>query len=248
MPATASNGAAPHENTDYPGNAAILDSTAPAKLDASLYGDKVADAVGLLNASLAAGAIRNADLNAVKSKMARAFESAWENGVTDQYIALGKWKELPEKLYDVLFDSPELHTIASMRKKLDKAPAHPARASAIAVLMQWQPVQDAINFLKARVVKGAAPQQKAAPTNLPESDVAEVLVNDNGKGYTYTAVMKDGSKQVIRKNATTRYEKAFHYAQDVAGSTKSGLARMFTFGKEPSSSLPVIRSLVVKEA
>lgn len=228
--------------------AAILDSTAPAKLDASLYGDKAADAVGLLNASLAAGAIRNADLNAAKAKMARAFENGWEKGVTDQHIALGKWKELPEKLHDVLFDGPELHTIASMRKKLDKAPAHPARAAAIAVLMQWQPVQDAINFLKSRVVKGAAPQQKAAPTNLPESDVAEVLVSDNGKGFTYTAVMKDGSKQVIRKNATTRYEKAFHYAQDVAGWNKSELARFFTFGKAPSSRHPVIRTFVVKDA
>lgn len=228
--------------------AAILDSIAPAKLDASLYGDKVADAVGLLNAALAAGSIRNADLNAAKAKMARAFESAWDKGVADQYLYAGKYKELPEKLNDVLYGLPALHTIDGMRKKLDKAPAHPARAAAMAILAQWQPVQDAIDFLKSRVVKGSAPQQKAAPTNLPESDVAEVLVSDNGKGYTYTAVMKDGSKQVIRKNATTRYEKAFHYAQDVAGWNKSDLARYFTFGKAPSSRNDVIRTFVVKDA
>ena len=195
---------------------------------------------------MAAGAIRNADLNAVKNKMGRAFEDAWKSG-TDQYMALGKWKELPEKLYDVLFGTPSLHTIAGLRKKLDKAPAHPARAAAIAVLMQWQPVQDAIDFLKARVVKGSAPAQREVPTNLPESDVSEVLVSDNGKGFTYTAVMKDGSKKVIRQNATTRYEKAFHYSQDVA-SGKTGLARAFSFGKAPSSRHPVIRTFVVKDA
>jgi hypothetical protein len=65
--------------------------------------------------------------------------------------------------------------------------------------------------------------------------VVDVVVSENPNGsYRYTAVYPNNKTEVIRKQATKLYDRAFAY--DISVCTgKPGLGAFFTFGKNPAS-------------
>lgn len=68
---------------------------------------------------------------------------------------------------------------------------------------------------------------KAALANIDHVECSSVK-----NGYRYTAVMKDGRREVIRALATREYALA-HLHSGMACSGKTGLGAIFNFGQKP---------------
>lgn len=77
-------------------------------------------------------------------------------------------------------------------------------------------------------------------------EIERVTVEELKDGYyRYFAHYADGSKEVIRKKASRRYNKAYQYTEMVTSGNKSGLALHFTFGKKPSKFYTPIKTFNV---
>ena len=83
-------------------------------------------------------------------------------------------------------------------------------------------------------------------TNTKISDITEVTATEITGGYRYDAVRETGTIEVIRKKATRLYPRAYLYGVNICGGNKTGLARIFTFGKAPSSWATPIATFTIR--
>jgi hypothetical protein len=82
---------------------------------------------------------------------------------------------------------------------------------------------------------------------LTAADVVEVIAEalprtraGKASGYRYTAVMADGTREVVRQKATRLYANAFMSKWTSNGSARSAPAEFFTFGKKASPYVEVV--------
>lgn len=131
-------------------------------------------AVETIVAALAAGSIRNSDLNDAKSVLSRAADAAWKKHVSEPFFWAGKREAHPEatrELYDSIMIMG-LHDVISASKKIARSKAIGlARDAMHAYCEEVRPLSDAVASLKPLVIKGRAPRTVPAKQENPNKIV-----------------------------------------------------------------------------
>ncbi len=108
-----------------------------------------------LNQASSAGEIANPAYQEMKSVFNSAIENAFDR-INEKYFFAGKYQQLPIDLHDISYSHPQLHTINSLHKKLQKMQSkdHPAWKEANDLVIELLPLANAMEELKSKVYKG----------------------------------------------------------------------------------------------
>lgn len=152
---------------------------------------KFTQGVEVLRAGLAAGAVRNVELDDAKRAIGLAFEKAWESEVAAPFFHAGRYDNQPEPVRDLYWNmsASSLHSAISMQKKLDRAGIDGEAVSAMRrVLAEALPLAQAVVELKPMIVKGRAPNPNPAPpkehkngTGTCSCCFSGIAITDHGK-------------------------------------------------------------------
>lgn len=135
--------------------------------------DRIRAAIDVFRSSLHAGEIRTADLDAAKSALGRAVETAWRETVGAPFFHAGRWEgqsEAARKLNDA--GSPSsLHDVIALSKRLAKSDCDdPAVRAMRALAAEVLPLSEASVALKGLIVKGRAPRGEPARPPNPDQE------------------------------------------------------------------------------
>lgn len=79
------------------------------------------------------------------------------------------------------------------------------------------------------------------------STIKSVVARKVGKSYSYTAIMQDGTEEVVRAKATRLYANAFLYDFNICTGKPAGLSSAMEFGKKPSKASKVVATFKIIE-
>lgn len=109
----------------------------------------------LINNAMNVGEIVNPAYQSAKSFINGVLNTAFEKLISDKYFHDGKWKNLPPEMHQSLgYSYPQIHTIGSIKKKLNKFEHnHPLIKDLNAFLDEIQPLINNMLALKEKIVK-----------------------------------------------------------------------------------------------
>lgn len=146
----------------------------PLLLGASKSPKRLSIAIDDLSAAVLEDSIRNVELQALKSTLSRAVDDAWRAHVSEPHFYSMQWQDQPmetQELYNSI-TLMGLHSVISASKKAAKSKAVGPAADAIrAYCAELLPLAQAVDGLKAKVVKGRAPNSAPAKPENPNKVV-----------------------------------------------------------------------------
>jgi hypothetical protein len=128
--------------------------------------ERYVKALRYIDEGLRCGEIRNIAWKESKDALSRFVDHAWEKLIDEPYF----WgqRDQSEDLYQFGWDVrvSGLHGVTASKKRADKTKLEgPAVDAARNLLHELQPLTDAVNSLKAHIVKGRAPNPDPKPEN-----------------------------------------------------------------------------------
>jgi hypothetical protein len=132
----------------------------PLLLEGARQPGRARAAIDLFRDGLAAGGIRNVDLQDAKSRLGRALDQAWERHVSSPFFHAGRWEAQPEpvRALNNACNPSSLHDLLAVAKRLRASDATgPAVEAMRALTAEVLPLAEAARELKGLVLKGRAP-------------------------------------------------------------------------------------------
>lgn len=168
------------------------------------------------------GGIANPKFIEAKSFVNDVLDKAWDKNVSEKFTYGGRWKELPEAVYDAVgFANATAHTMAGLVKKVEKAKAkagdHAALAAAEEYFKEAVPLANLLNAAKELIIKR---QPKAAEETQKErysKPMAADSAVEQVKGLLIE-ITKQGRTELERslKGSYDHYMKVFFQRQEEA--------------------------------
>lgn len=117
------------------------------------------ESLAVLSHCQSAGEVKGKSVYAeLRQDLARSLEDAYEQAITEPFFRAGSYEEQPEELNEFSYLSSGFGSVAKAIRTAGKLEGKSACADAIlALLREWQPLVNAINDLKAKVVSARAP-------------------------------------------------------------------------------------------
>lgn len=144
--------------------------------------DRFRESLAMLNHCLAAGEVRGKSAYGdLRQDLSRVFETAYEQQVSEPFFRAGGYESQPEELQAFSWLSSGFGSVAKAMREAGKLEGKSACADAIlALLREWQPLIDALNDLKGKVVSARAPagegKQKPVIPATPFSELVEQAI------------------------------------------------------------------------
>lgn len=131
------------------------------------------------------GGIPNPKFIDAKSLVNDVLDKAWDKNVSEKFTYGGRWKELPEAVYDAVgWAHPTAHNLAGLVKKVEKAKAkhgdHASFAAAEAYFAEAVPLANLVNAAKDLIIKrqpkaaGETPKERYSKPRAADSAIEQV--------------------------------------------------------------------------
>jgi hypothetical protein len=136
--------------------------------------DRFESMLEVLNHAVEQGSIRNVEFKDLKSYFSNASEDAFRLLVSEPFMYAGQWESQPKEVYDAgsNLGMSGITGMFSAKKKVDKLTVD---NDCVRAMKQWVneylPLAEAVDSLKANVVKGRAPSTGPAKPVNPNKDV-----------------------------------------------------------------------------
>lgn len=136
------------------------------------------ESLPMLAKAVADGGIKASEFADLKRYANGAFEAVWDSHVQGPHTR-GKWESLPEWVQLISLSSPQMHTLAGLRKRVAKiADGGAVQVAMLEAIDEFMPVAAALADLRDKIIKRpppVSPEERRLQASIPKTPRSQVV-------------------------------------------------------------------------